>query len=191
MNVAMTAARTSSPGCLPSLAGTGAGAAPAPGWAAIMAHRTYLVQFARRRLLDPALAEDLVHDVFEAVMTGRARFEGRSALRSWLVAVLKHKIVDLVRERSGHHSLDALIGDDEEPTCVLECPAAGPEQHAEQRQRLHRVLARIAELPQGLRQAVELRLLHERSTEEVCRTLQISQDNLFVRLHRARKHLMS
>jgi RNA polymerase sigma-70 factor, ECF subfamily len=130
-------------------------------------------------------------DVFEAVMTGRARFEGRSALRSWLVAVLKHKIVDLVRERSGHHSLDALIGDDDEPAWVPECPAAGPEQHAEQRQRLRQTLSRIAVLPEGLRRAVELRLLHERSTEEVCRTLQISEDNLFVRLHRARKQLLS
>ena len=37
---------------------------PAVGWADLAPHRGYLVAFARRRLLDPALAEDLVHDVF-------------------------------------------------------------------------------------------------------------------------------
>jgi RNA polymerase sigma-70 factor (ECF subfamily) len=59
---------------------------PAVGWAELAPHRSFLVRFARRRLLDPALAEDLVHDVFEAVITGRAQFGGRTALRSWLVA---------------------------------------------------------------------------------------------------------
>ena len=41
-------------------------------------HRDYLVRFARRKLHDPMLAEDVVHDVFEAVLSGRAVFEGRS-----------------------------------------------------------------------------------------------------------------
>jgi RNA polymerase sigma-70 factor, ECF subfamily len=161
-------------------------------WQAITEHRGFLVRFAERRLLDPSLAEDLVHDVFEAVMTGRARFEGRSALRSWLVAVLKHKIVDLVRERAPHQSLEALEEGDEEgagPGLNLESPEPGPEQQADARQRFQQALARIAALPVTLRRAVELRLLHDRSTAEVCDALQISEENLFVRLHRARKQL--
>ena len=40
----------------------------------VFAHRDYLVRFARRKLHDPALAEDVVHDVFEAVLRGRASF---------------------------------------------------------------------------------------------------------------------
>ena len=60
----------------------------------VVAHRAYLVRFAMRRLRDPMLAEDAVHDVFEAVLSGRATFAGRAALRSWLTAVLKHKIVE-------------------------------------------------------------------------------------------------
>jgi RNA polymerase sigma-70 factor (ECF subfamily) len=153
------------------------------------AHRSALVAFARRRLLDPALAEDLVHDVFEAVASGHAVFAGRAALRSWLVGILKHKIVDLVRERSGHDSLDA--GDDEGESFALECPQPRPDEVAEQRQLLTQTLARIAALPDTLRRAVELRLLHDQSTEDVCRTLQISEQNLFVRLHRARRVLAS
>ncbi|MDE2394362.1 MAG: sigma-70 family RNA polymerase sigma factor [Burkholderiales bacterium] len=163
---------------------------PAPDWAQLCAQREYLVRFAARRLLDPALAEDLVHDVFEAVMTGRARFAGRAALRSWLVAVLKNKIVDLIRERSGHDSLDAC---DEAGAAIheFECPQPRPDERAEQRQRLERALARIAALPAGLRQAFEHRVLRDESTEEVCSALAISEDNLFVRLHRARRQLAS
>jgi RNA polymerase sigma-70 factor (ECF subfamily) len=119
-------------------------------------------------------------------------------LRSWLVGILKHKIVDLVRQRSGHDSLDA-GGDDEfgfdagRPSQheALECPEPRPEEVAEQRERLAHTLRRIAELPTTLRRAVELRLLHDRSSAEVCSTLHITEQNLFVRLHRARKALAS
>ena len=65
--------------------------------AELVAHRPYLVRFAMKKLRDPALAEDAVHDVLEAVLSGRAVFSGRAALRSWLTAVLKHKIVDSLR----------------------------------------------------------------------------------------------
>ncbi len=168
------------------------GSPPPPvGWAELTAHRGYLVAYARRRLLDPALAEDLVHDVFEAVVTGRAAFAGRSALRSWLVAILKHKIVDLVRERSGHDSLDCGGGEEGAPGLQLECPQPRPDEVAEQRQRLRRTLQRIAELPRTLREAVQLRLLADGDTDEVCRRLAISEANLFVRLHRARRVLAS
>ncbi len=160
------------------------------GWADLAAHRAALVAYARRRLADPALAEDLVHDVFEAVASGRARFGGRAALRSWLVAILKHKIVDLVRERSGLDSLDATAEDDDghagwEPPC----PQPRPDERAEQRERLAQTLARIQALPEALRSVVELRLLHDESTESVCAQLAISEPNLFVRLHRARRAL--
>ena len=145
-------------------------------WPEGVAHRGYLVRFAQRKLHDPMLAEDVVHDVFEAVLTGRASFGGRAALRSWLTAVLKNKIVDLVRQRAGHDSLDAQWLDDEV---------------AEQRQQLGRMLARIEALPTGLRDVMRLRVLHDQPTEQVCAALAITEDNLFVRLHRARKQLLS
>ena len=76
-------------------------AATAVPCAEMLSHRAYLVRFAQRRLHDPMLAEDVVHDVFEAVLSGRDSFAGRAALRSWLTAILKNKIVDLVRQRAG------------------------------------------------------------------------------------------
>ena len=155
----------------------------------LVSHRAYLVRFARRKLRDPMLAEDLVHDVFEAVLTGRARFAGLSALRSWLTGILKHKIVDLVRRDAGTDSLDDTCADD--GPSALACAAPGPETLAEQRQCLAATLARIAAMPEGLREVMRMRVLEELPTAEVCRRLAISEANLFVRLHRARRQLLS
>jgi RNA polymerase sigma-70 factor, ECF subfamily len=155
-------------------------------WTDLTPHRGDLVRYARRKLMDTSLAEDLVHDVFEAVASGRAAFGGRSALRTWLVGILKHKIVDLVRERSGH---EALPEPDEAGAGELVCPRAGPEECATQRERLAQVLARLETLPPGLREAFERRVLQEQATEAVCGALNITEDNLFVRLHRARRAL--
>jgi len=167
--------------------------APAPSvpvpWRDLLAHRSALVRFARVRLHDPALAEDVVHDVFEAVLSGRAVFAGRAALRSWLTAILKHKIVDLVRQRAATDSLD--LDDEDGPALALECPLPQPDELAEQRQLLSQTLARIDALPAGLRDVLRMRVLEDASTTEVCAALAISEDNLFVRLHRARRQLVA
>ena len=162
-------------------------------WREMVSYRAALVRFAQRRLHDPMLAEDAVHDVFEAVIAGRATFAGRSSLRSWLTAILKHKIVDLVRQRAGLESLERVCDDDAEGTLAdqIECPRARPDELAEQRQTLTRTLARIEALPDTLREAMRLRVLHDEPTEVVCRALSISEENLFVRLHRARRQLAS
>ena len=156
----------------------------------VVSHRAYLVRFAQRRLRDPMLAEDAVHDVFEAVLSGRASFGGRAALRSWLTAVLKHKIVDTLRRSHFHESIDAGDGDESRGTDVT-CPAPRPDHVAEQRQLLARALARIGELPEPLREAMRVRILEDCSTAEACAELRISEENLFVRVHRARKQLLS
>lgn len=158
------------------------------GWIDLLPHRDYLVRFAKRRLQDPALAEDLVHDVFEAVVTGSALFGGRSALRSWLTAVLKNKIVDLVRQRSGHDGL-ADEYDDDQVGIALECPQPRPEQWAQQRQTVRQVLQGIADLPKNLRDVMQLRVLQDQSAAEVCHALHITENNLFQRMFRARQTL--
>ena len=164
--------------------------AGAVSWNEMVSHRSYLVRFAQRKLHDPMLAEDVVHDVFEAVISGRASFAGRSALRSWLTAILKNKIVDLVRQRAGYDSLDD-GADDDDGAAGIECPQPRPDEVAEQRQLLARALVRIDSLPAGLRDVMHLRVLQDQPTDTVCQALAISEDNLFVRLHRARKQLAS
>ena len=158
-------------------------------WEDMLPHRDYLVRFARRKLHDPALAEDLVHDVFEAVMTGRASFAGRSALRSWLTAILKHKIVDLVRQRAGTDSWDD--ESDNSPCASVECTQPRPDEIAQQREAVRQVLRGIADLPKSLRDAMQLRVLLDQSAEEVCKALSITENNLFQRMFRARQTLAS
>ncbi len=155
----------------------------------LVSHRAYLVRFARRKLRDPLLAEDLVHDVFEAVLGGRATFAGRSALRSWLTGILKHKIVDRVRREAGTDSYDDTFDDDS--PAALACPAPRPDEVAEQREWLAVTLERIGAMPAGLRDVMQMRVLEDLPTGEVCRRLAISEANLFVRLHRARRLLPS
>lgn len=167
-----------------------ADATPGISVAELVSHRSYLLRFALRKLRDPMLAEDAVHDVFEAVLSGRASFAGRSALRSWLTAVLKNKIVDALRRSHHHESLDDDDGPNEGALGVA-CTRPRPDEVAEQRQRLARVLAGIDALPAGLRDVMRLRMLEEESTDSICRTLGISEENLFVRVHRARKQLLS
>jgi RNA polymerase sigma-70 factor, ECF subfamily len=180
------------------LAAQAAAFAPAPtsqedgvslDWVDLVPHRDYLVRFAQRQLRDATQAEDVVHDVFEAVMSGRARFSGRSALRSWLTAVLKNKVVDLIRASA---RCDTTLDGDEDSNAhaYLECQQPRPDEVAEQRERLRNTLGRIATLPRTLQDIVQLRLLGDATSEEVCEQLQISANSLFVGLHRARKQLM-
>ena len=145
----------------------------------MVSHHSALIRFAQRKLHDPMQAEDVVHDVFEAVISGRAKFSGRCALKSWPTAVLKFKIVDLVSQRAGCGSLDAdtdtdTDGDGEAPqSLTLLCrhlqPEPQPYQVAEQRERLQNVLDRIGALPDSLRSVIDLRVLQDRPTEEVFR----------------------
>ena len=137
---------------------------PEIAWHELVSHRSYLVRFAQRRLRDPLLAEDVVHDVFEAVLSGRAVFAGRAALRSWLTAVLKNKIVDAVRRNTGFESLGDVC--DDEGALAIECPQPRPDEIAEQHQLLERALERIDALPPTLRDAMRLRVLDDQPTED-------------------------
>jgi DNA-directed RNA polymerase specialized sigma24 family protein len=109
-------------------------------------------------------------------------------LRSWLTAILKNKIVDLVRQRAGIDSLEEL--DDEDGALRIACLQPGPDDVAEQRQLLAHMLARIDALPPALRDVMRLRVLQEQSTSHrLPATGDQPEDNLFVRLHRARRQL--
>ena len=172
----------------------GAASAVSVPWSDLMTHRDYLVRFAQRKLHDPSLAEDAVHDVFEAVLSGRATFAGRAALRSWLTAILKNKVVDVIRQRARFDTLDMEEGSDDGGEALearfFPGEQVGPLELTEQRERLHLALKGIEQLAPGLRDVMRFRVLQDESSGAVCRRLGISEASLFVRLHRARKQLM-
>jgi RNA polymerase sigma-70 factor, ECF subfamily len=159
---------------------------------ALQAHRESLLRYARRRLRDAALAEDVVHDALLAVLTGEARFAARSSLRTWLIGVLKHKIVDAVRRQRPHESVEAMDESDTgAATPAALCDVVDPLALAEQRQALARVDAGLAALPASLRRTFELYAVLGHSAEEVCGMQGITQSNLWVRVHRVRKELLA
>jgi RNA polymerase sigma-70 factor, ECF subfamily len=66
----------------------------------VAAHIDAVYAYARHRLSPHAdLVDDVVQDVFLAALKGLATFEGQSSLRTWLVAIARHKIEDIYRQR--------------------------------------------------------------------------------------------
>lgn len=59
----------------------------------------YLYSYARWRLQDDALAEDIVQETLLAALSARTRFNGNSSEKTWLTGILKNKIMDVYREQ--------------------------------------------------------------------------------------------
>jgi RNA polymerase sigma-70 factor, ECF subfamily len=66
----------------------------------VAAHIDAVYAYARHRLSPHAdLVDDVVQDVFLAALKGLAAFEGQASLRTWLLAIARHKIEDIYRQR--------------------------------------------------------------------------------------------
>ena len=80
---------------------TGAGSDPEQ-W--LDQHGDALYAFALLRVQQPAVAEDLVQDTLLAAFSGRERFGGGAQERTWLIGILKHKIIDHLRKSGREES---------------------------------------------------------------------------------------
>ncbi len=162
----------------------------------LASHSSYLVAYATRRLGDRDAAQDVVQDTMVSVLSGSAEFAGRSALRTWLVGILKHKIMDAYRERARTPtSLDAMeeAGDDpasraaaiEVQTSMHVDPAA-----AFERTRFWETFEReLARLPARTASAFVLTELSSLDSDDVCKELGITSNFLGVMRHRAKAML--
>ena len=66
----------------------------------VAAHIDAVYSYIRHRLAPRAdLVDDVVQDVFLAALNGLATFQGQSTLRTWLIAIARHKIDDVYRQR--------------------------------------------------------------------------------------------
>jgi len=167
----------------------------------LVAHRSYLLKFARLQLRNEAWAEDAVSETLLAALARPQAFEARSQLRTWLVGILKHKIIDVLRQRQREVALDA--GSDDEGADPLEHMAfkadghfaeqpaewGNPQQDLQSRQFFAVLEACTDKLPAVQGRLFLMREWLELSSEEICKELALTPTNLYVQLHRARLRL--
>lgn len=165
-------------------------------------HGDYLFRCAMLRVQDRVLAEDLVQETFLAALTAKERFAGQSSERSWMVGILKHKIIDRFRKEIRERPADDPVvidhtGDDVfdeaghwklDQTAPLDWPDH-PGAVLERKQFWASLQHCIGALPPTMAQVFTLREVDEVESGVICDRLKISSSNLWVLLHRARKHL--
>lgn len=158
-------------------------------------HRGAMLRFARRRIRDEALAEDTVQDALLAALSARDQFQGQSAVRTWLIGILNHKIQDAFRRETRYVKLDADDGDDgderlERTMAERDDGQADDPVRAVAQRRMHAALIEeVDRLPESLRSVFLLQAIEGVATADVCKQLDITEANVWVRLHRARKRL--
>lgn len=167
----------------------------------LVALRSYLMRFARLQLRNDAWAEDAVSETILAALAKPQAFEARSQLKTWLVGILKHKIIDSIRHRQREVTLDR--GSDDDNTDPLEHMAfkadghfveppaewGNPEQDLNSRQFFAVLEACTEKLPTVQGRLFLMREWLELSSEDICKELGLTPTNLYVQLHRARLRL--
>ena len=161
-------------------------------------HGDALYRYAYFRLRDAAQAEDLVQETLLAALLARPGFAGRSTERTWLIGILKNKLVDFLRKSSREQSfgemanteieIDALFdteGHWKSPPSTWENPANALEQ-----KQFWNVMAKcLGSLPPRHAQVFSLCELDGLDSTEACKVFGIAATNVWVMLHRARLRL--
>jgi RNA polymerase sigma-70 factor (ECF subfamily) len=162
-------------------------------------HRPYLLRFARRRLRDAALVEDVVQDTLVAALQGADRFAGKASERTWLTGILLRRMADAVRRENRMpraHVAEAGWPADDAAAHAAE-PAPGehwidrrdPQRALEARQSLAAFESCLGRLPATTARVVEMREIDGLSNAETARRLGLSPASVSLTLHRARSRL--
>ncbi|MBB3063636.1 RNA polymerase factor sigma-70 [Microbulbifer rhizosphaerae] len=165
--------------------------------------REQMHRFASVQLGDAHLAEDAVQEALMGAMKNAHSFGGRSALKSWVFAILKNKIADilrgrnrvveassLLREHEGESDFDELF-DRRGHWYAQERPAhwADPESAVHDKHFWRIFETCLNHLPVRQARVFMMREFIELESREICEAAQISVSNLNVMLHRARLRL--
>ena len=163
----------------------------------VEAHADALFRYALTRLRRREDAEDAVQEALLAALNAARPFRGDSAERTWLIGILRHKIIDRIRIAARQEAHETQVGDDLEAWCGdsghwRHAPkpwAADPAQLSEDAEFWQRVRACFAALPERQAQVFALRTFDGLAAEDICKRLDITPTNLWVLLHRARTRL--
>lgn len=160
-----------------------------------------MLRFARLQLRNAEQAEDVVQEALAAAFSARADFEHRSSLKTWVFAILRNKIVDLLRDRWNKNRIDIIEATDESDLDVLfqandrwrrdEMPSSwgNPEQSCEDHQFWEVFEACMQNLPDTTARVFAMREFLGLEAADICKELGISTSNCWVILHRARMQL--
>jgi RNA polymerase sigma-70 factor, ECF subfamily len=169
----------------------------------LAALRPVLVRVARQRVHNEAWIEDAVSETLVAALENPGAFAGRAQLRTWLIGILKHKLVDQVRCHGREHAFSSSAGDDEDdddardahdhatPLWGVDAQGswADPQDRLQRRQFIQQLERSLQALPVRQGRAFMLRECLEVDADDVCRELGVTSNNLSVMLHRARRQL--
>lgn len=156
----------------------------------------YLFRYAYSRLRDSNSAEEVVQETFLAGVRYVEQYAGRGSERGWLLGILKRKIVDFVRARNKHDRTTP-YEDELDPSAQM-FDALGnwkanaikwspsPSASIEMSELQTLVQDCLKNLPQGQADVFVLSVMEEMESEAICRELDISPQNMWVRMHRAR-----
>lgn len=163
-----------------------------------------LYKFAYFRVNNAALAEDLVQETFLAAIKGKDRFDGRASVKTWLTGILKNKVIDYYRKKNRTQSMQEtanffereeadLFSDDgswnyDNPNVPRDWNPAQVEKM--DRKEFMQAFYRCSEkLPDKIRTVFIMREIDGVKSEEICEQLDITPQNLWTILHRARMAL--
>ncbi len=159
--------------------------------------RPALLRIARLHLRNDAWAEDCVSETLLAALESRTEFEARSKLKTWVVGILKHKIVDSFRAhrreeplaRSGTTTSRTTSSRPTATTATGRSTGRRPESQLSRDQFLETLELCVQQLPQAQGRIFLMREWLELPTPDICKELAITATNAGVLLHRARLRL--
>ncbi|MBI5331135.1 MAG: sigma-70 family RNA polymerase sigma factor [Betaproteobacteria bacterium] len=161
-------------------------------------HGDALYRYALTHLRDEHKAEEAVQETLVAALQARERFSGEASVRTWLVGILKHKVMDVFRHESREVALEeadevAAEEDGEEDSFAPDghwsarlADWGDPMRALENAQFLVLLQRCLEGLPPRLARLFWLREVMEEDTEDICKELAITPTNLWTMLHRGR-----
>jgi RNA polymerase sigma-70 factor, ECF subfamily len=145
-------------------------------------HHVRVYRFALRLTRDESVAEDLISEVFLDVWRQAGKFEGRSAVSTWLLAITRFKALSVLRRRK-----DAEL--DDETAAAIEDTSDDPEVVLEKQDTGNALRQCIAALTPEHREVIDLVYYHEKSVEEAAAIMGIPENTVKTRMFYARKKL--